>query len=243
MSIDKAFTKDNLDACLRQLAKEFRRLNGTAVPAEIILVGGAAVLVNYGFRDMTYDVDALIQASSSMKDAINRVGDALGLPNAWLNSDFTRTSSYSPKLVQFSKYYKTYSNVLTVRTVSGEYLVAMKLMSGRKFKNDISDIVGILREEKQAGTPISPEQIDRAVCNLYGGWEQMPKDSIDLVKEILRNDDLDGLYAKYRSTEQQTKSELISFEENKPNALREDNLGEILTALRKKKSREEMERY
>ena len=58
---------------------------------------------------MTTDIDALITAASSMKEAINSVGDRFGLPNGWLNADFQNTSSYSPKLVQFSEYYKTYS--------------------------------------------------------------------------------------------------------------------------------------
>ncbi len=48
---------------------------------EIVPVCGATVLANYGFRDMTYDVGAVIRASSSMKDAINRFGDEMGLPN------------------------------------------------------------------------------------------------------------------------------------------------------------------
>lgn len=73
MSVDIAFTKDNLDVCLSKLAKEFRKLNGTKVPAEIILIGGAAALANYGFRDMTYDIDAIIRASSAMKEAIIRL--------------------------------------------------------------------------------------------------------------------------------------------------------------------------
>ena len=41
--ISKTFTKDNLDAYLKELAKEFRRQNGKLMPAEIILVGGAAI--------------------------------------------------------------------------------------------------------------------------------------------------------------------------------------------------------
>ena len=53
MSADFVFTKENLDACLSKLAKEFRKINGTKMPAEIILIGGASVLVNYGFREMT----------------------------------------------------------------------------------------------------------------------------------------------------------------------------------------------
>ena len=47
---------------------------------------------------MTYDMDAIIQASSSMKDAINSVGDRMGLPNGWLNADFMKTTSYTPKV-------------------------------------------------------------------------------------------------------------------------------------------------
>mgnify|MGYP000190523015 CR=1 FL=1 len=105
------FTKDNLDGYLKELSKEFRKMNGSRMPAEIILIGGAAVLINYGFREMTYDMDAIIQASSSMKDAINHVGDRMGLPNGWLNTDFMKTASYTPKLIQYSQYYKTFSNV------------------------------------------------------------------------------------------------------------------------------------
>ena len=101
------FTKDNLDTYLKELAKEFRKVNGRHMSAEIILIGGAAILLNYGFRDMTTDVDAVIRAASSMKDAINRVGDKFDLPNGWLNSDFMQTSSYSSKLDEVSVYYRT----------------------------------------------------------------------------------------------------------------------------------------
>lgn len=80
MFTDTPITRDNLNEYLKALAKEFRRLNGTKMPAEIILIGGAAILANYGFRELTYDVDAIIVASSAMKDAINIVGDKLKLP-------------------------------------------------------------------------------------------------------------------------------------------------------------------
>jgi hypothetical protein len=77
----QAITKENMLTYLKELSKEFRRLNGKAMPAEIILIGGAAVLANYGFRETTYDIDALIVASSAMKEAINLVGDKYGLQN------------------------------------------------------------------------------------------------------------------------------------------------------------------
>ena len=99
MSAEIAFGKDQIDSYLKEVAKQYRKLNRKGMPAEITLIGGASILINYGFRDSTYDVDALIQASSSMKDAINYVTDTMGLPNGWLNEDFKNTKSYTPRLV------------------------------------------------------------------------------------------------------------------------------------------------
>lgn len=111
---------------------------------------------------MTTDVDAVIHAASSMKDAINIVGDRLKLPNGWLNTDFMRTVSYSPKIDEYSTYYKNFYNVLNIRTISAEYLIAMKLRSGRKYKNDLSDIIGILAEHDKHGVPITFDSITTA---------------------------------------------------------------------------------
>lgn len=77
--------------------------------AEIILIGGASVLINYGFRETTYDIDAIIKSLGAMKEAINTVGDRMGLPVGWLNTDFVNTNSYTPRLMEHSKYDKTFS--------------------------------------------------------------------------------------------------------------------------------------
>lgn len=184
MSVDKPFTKENLDCCLKELAKEFRKKNGTRVSAEIILIGGASILINYGFREMTYDMDAIIKSSSAMKDAINTVGDRLGLPFGWLNTDFVNTASYTPGLIEHSKYYKTFSNVLQIRTVSSEYLVAMKLMAGRQYKNDLSDIVGILIEQEERGDALTLERIKKAIVHLYDSYESIPENSRTFIEAI-----------------------------------------------------------
>lgn len=126
MSADKPFTRENLDSYLMELAKEFRKKNGSRMPAEIILMGGASILINYGFREMTYDMDAIIKSSGAMRDAINTVGDRLGFPIGWLNTDFVHTNSYTPRLAEHSKYYKTFANILQIRTVSDEYSLLIK---------------------------------------------------------------------------------------------------------------------
>lgn len=231
MSAEAPITKENLDTYLKEVAKQFRKLNGKSMPAEITLIGGASILINYGFRDSTYDVDALIQASSSMKDAINYVTDTMGLPNGWLNEDFKNTKSYTPRLVNYSKYYHTFSNVVTVRTITGEYLVAMKLMAYRQYKHDISDIVGILRDQQKAGDPLSYERIEKAVTDLYDGWENLPADAQTMIRSILANEDLDALFEAYANEEAAAKDALLIFEDQYPDVLKEDNLTDILNHL------------
>ncbi len=228
------FTKENLDTLLKELAKEFKRQNGTAVPAEIILIGGAAILAGYGFREMTTDVDAVIHASSAMKEAVNRIGDKYNLPHGWLNSDFMRTASYSPKLEQFSVYYKTFSNILQVRTVSAEYLIAMKLRSGRKYKNDLSDIIGILAEHENRGNPISKDKIDMAVYNLYGRWDGVPADSVSFISDALERKNYGVVYAEVMEREKDSKDMLIHFGEKYPDVITQSNVNEILASLKQR---------
>ncbi len=53
------------------------------------------------------------------------LGDKYNLPVGWLNSDFMKTKSYSPQLIEVSVEFKTFSNILQVRTVSAEYRIAI----------------------------------------------------------------------------------------------------------------------
>lgn len=236
MSSEKRFefSKDNIDTYLKEVAKEYRRRVGKCMPAELILIGGASVLINYSFRNMTTDIDALIQAASAMQDAINCVRDHNRLSNNWLNMDFKKTDSYSPKLPQFSVYYKTFSNVVTVRTVNAEYLVAMKLRSGRQYKSDLSDILGILSEHEQRGIPITMKQIRRAVTDLYGDWDILPQTSQMFIENVMRDGHFRDLYNQVTNGEKETRKMLIQFEQDYPDIIKAANLEGIIENLQKK---------
>jgi hypothetical protein len=235
MSSDTPFTRENLDFYLKELAKEFKKLGSKSMSAEIILIGGAAILANYGFRDMTYDMDAIISASSVMKDAINHVGDKYGLPNGWLNTDFIRTTSYTPKLIEYSTYYKIFSGILTVRTISAQYLIAMKLKSGRRYKNDLSDIVGIVSEHSTQGKSLTYEMIDKAICDLYDSWDGISAELKEFITSVMKYPPKSILYEKYRESENQSKDILLEFELQYPNAANEDNINAILDKARQKR--------
>ena len=227
------FTKENIDTYLKEVAKEYRKQVGKGTPAEMILIGGASVLINYGFRDMTTDIDALIRAASVMKDVINHVGDRFNLPNGWLNQDFVRTASYSGGLVQFSEYYRTYSNVLEVRTVAAEYLIAMKLRSGRQYKNDFSDVLGILAEHERNGAPITSERIHKAVSDLYGSWDSLPEASQNFIENVMQDGRFSELYEQTVAGERDTKELLVHFEQDYPGITKEDNVDEIAKNLQR----------
>lgn len=231
------FTKENVDTYLKAVAKEYRRRVGKNMPAELILVGGASVLINYGFRQATTDIDAVIEAASSMKDAVNCVRDQYGLPNGWLNADFQRTESFSPKLAEFSIYYKPFSNVVTIRTISAEYLIAMKLRAGREYKNDLSDVLGILAAHEKRGTPISIAQIQRAVSDLYGNWEILSVASKSFIINVINNGHFEELYKQVTDSEQAMKEFLMQYEQEHPGALTESNVGAIAGALQEKTDR------
>ena len=235
MYSDTPITRENLDNYLKELAKEFRKLNGTKMPAEIILIGGAAILANYGFREMTYDIDAVILASSAMKEAINRVGDRLNLPTGWLNMDFKNTKSFSDKLLEVSVYYKTFSNILTIRTVSAEYLIAMKLMSGRRYKNDLSDIAGILWEHQKNGKPITKEAVNKAVELLYGDDATLPPASKTMLDDAFADGDYERAYNQIRESEKQSKDILMDFDKTNPGQLKGENIDAILEQAKQKK--------
>lgn len=234
------FTKDNIDDYLKEVAKEYRKRAGKSVPAELILIGGASVLINYGFRNMTTDVDAMIHASSVMKEAVNAVGDRYNLPNGWLNADFIKTDSYTAKLSQFSEHYRTFSNIVTVRTVSAEYLIAMKLRSGRQYKCDLSDVLGILAEHEKANNPIMMTQIEKAVEDLYDSWDVLPETSQSFINVVMADGRFEYLYDQVVRGEKEARELLIKFEQEYPGVTNTSNVRNILDNLQESASRDSL---
>ncbi len=233
----KVFTKDNINLFFRDLSKEYKRLGGKNTPVEIILIGGAAIIESYGFREMTTDIEAVLPDVSIIKEAINRVGDMHDLPNGWLNADFMKTASWSPKLRQYSVAYRTFNQVLNVRMITGEYLIAMKLRSGRQYKNDLSDIIGILAEQKRMGNPISMEQIELAVTNLYGGWDDFSEEAKQYIQQILSIADYQKAYETVRNSEIQTSISLVQFQKAYPGILSQDNLHSVIENVVQRKEK------
>ena len=236
MSTEPIVTKEKLETYLKELAKDFKK-RGKGTPAEMILVGGASVILNYGFRGSSYDVDAIYECQSVMKESINTVGEKFGLPVGWLNDDFKKTDSFTYRIFQYSEYYKTFSGVLTVRSIRAEYLVAMKLVSGRRYKKDLSDIAGIIWEQSELGKPLPFEAIDKAVTELYDDWSRVSAYSKAVLEKILSCDNMSLLFEELSAEETDARETLTAIDQNYPDLITQGTVDEIIAAAMKKKQR------
>ena len=226
----KLMKKEDINLYLKELTKVIRKnKRNSDVTYELILIGGASILVNYEFRNSTSDVDCIDVNNILMNDAIIKVAEKYDLPTDWINTDFKITKSYSDKLINYSTYYKTFGNgTLEIRTIKDEYLIAMKLVSGRKYKNDISDIVGIISEIKKE-RDISLSEIEKAVIDLYGDMSKVDSFAYSLLKDCLNNSLLN--YEEIKKIEKQNKDNLLELDGD-IRFLNDDNINYILEKLK-----------
>lgn len=240
MSKSEELRRGDIDFYLNELAKEIKKKRGRNYKVEIIIVGGAAILLNgHGFRESTMDIDAFIQQNASIKDCIYAVADKFQLSNDWLNSDFQYTASYSPEIITHSRYYKEFRQCLTVRYVADEELLAMKLKSFRSYKHDHSDIIGILSEQYKNGSLVSKDAILASVEQLYGSKSAISQDAMSFLDNAFAN--IDSLSEKFDSVnlEESKKRELIDIADKAyAGVLNQENVEDILEKIRKKKQTE-----
>ena len=214
----KALNRDLIDMLLKEMANRYRKIDRKGYqPVEIIIVGGGSVVLNYGFRPSTIDVDAIINASDSLKDIAIELSVKYEISSHWFNSDFTILPSYSPRLLEKSEFYKSYNNgKFNIRTVKAEYLIAMKMQSGRLYNDDIPDVIGVIASEKRNGNDISFDKITSALLYLYGDNVSV---SEDIMKRVSGYCELsvDELWAEYDNIQNKTQSvkEEIMKNENK----------------------------
>jgi hypothetical protein len=209
--------KENIDMYLNEFAEECKKLNYNIKPIKIILVGGAAILLNYNFRKSTDDIDVLNPSLVSINEAVKNTAKRLNITDDWLNDDFKKSPSYSEKINDVSVLYKNISNILEIRTINSEYLIAMKLMTDRIDKHDISDIAGVVLEHKRNNNPLNQKDIENAVCTLYGSLEKLPNDSLMLLNNLFKVDDYEKLYVYFENKEKDARKTLKKLEKNSMN--------------------------
>ena len=230
-------SKENAYEILRAFAKEYRKKHGEKIPAEIVVVGGGSILLNYGFRDMTKDFDVIVSSFGEVKEIVYKVAEQFNLPSDWMNTDFKKTKSFSDKLRSVSKHkYSFNHNSLEFRTVNDEYLIAMKLVSAREYRNDVSDIIGILIYAKKEGRQIAYEDVVRAAHELYGSPDKLIRQELLHQVEqytLMDTAELTDAYQKLKSEEDYTNKKLTEIDRGYPGAVTENTIDNIIADVRR----------
>lgn len=129
-------------AALEALARELESTAGQPRP-EIVIAGGAALVLLYGARDATRDVDALVTSNVSaaaLRNAARRVAEAQGLPEDWLNDGAKAyLKGFLPGRLVLDR------PGLAVRALAPPQLLAMKLSAWRD-DVDVADARLLLHE-------------------------------------------------------------------------------------------------
>lgn len=233
MQSEKKITRENAMDIIKRFAREYRKELGK-VRGEIIIVGGGSIMLNYKFRDATQDFDVILRTVSGITDVIAKFADENNLPRDWMNSDFMKTKSYSTKLAEVSKHFCFLNNnTLEIRTVSGVYLIAMKLRAHREYRNDISDVAGILMEEREAGHVIEYDDISKAYVFLYEenietNLQEIAKDLCD--KEI---SDLKKMYTERNEAEKRIGSKVDIYIDNGAD-INARNVDDVISKIKEK---------
>lgn len=119
-------SRDDIRRALLALADE---LAAVSVRCEVVVVGGAAVVLLYNAREATKDVDVLLLGGSDpvlVRRAVQRVAGALDLPDDWLNDaakGYVHGLALGEVLLD--------EPALLVRALAPHQLLAMKLCAWR----------------------------------------------------------------------------------------------------------------
>jgi hypothetical protein len=145
--------------------------------AEIIVVGGAALVLLFDARESTKDVDAYFvePEASVIRDAAEAVADRLDLPRDWLNDG---AKGYLESITSGEVLYE--SATLVVRAASIAQLLAMKLAAWRDAidRGDATllllQMVGSADEVWSSIEPFVPRhQLDKASYAFEDLWERL----------------------------------------------------------------------
>ncbi len=169
------FTKEIIKKYFSELSDQLKIQNAKG---EILLFGGAAMILVFNSRISTKDIDAVFQPKKEFQKAIKQVALLNKLNINWLN-DAVKGYLYSDKFNQ--KEILKFDN-LTVYVPEPEYLLAMKIISMRieAESSDLEDIRTLLK----ATDLNSPDMVLELVKRYYP-QDMIPQKSYYAIEEII----------------------------------------------------------
>lgn len=166
-------SKKCIDVYLDRLSRKILERFGPEATIKIVVVGGAAIALNYKFRESTMDIDTYSRYSNVLDELAIDVARDEGLAADWLNHNVMVTPSFTCRIENFATQYRVFNGVLDVHTADALTLICMKSVCCRPDSHDILDIEELLNAESN----ISFEDIVNRFLTLYGDWDKMKMDA------------------------------------------------------------------
>ena len=119
-----SFSKNDLEKVLSLLNEQLLK---TSVIGEVCIVDGAAMMLAFGSRASTTDIDALVMAPASVRTAVAQVAETNDLSPSWLNDGAKGfASGQSTELKEILRF-----SHLRIVAPPAEYILAMKCLAAR----------------------------------------------------------------------------------------------------------------
>lgn len=185
-SNDQSLTKQEIVNLLRQLSD---RLKTKGVQGELSLVGGAVMVLAFGSRESTRDIDGIFAPKEAVSISIKELAEDLQLDDGWLNES---VKGYLSPAADFTQADMPKFENLVVKRATDEYMFAMKACSARmssvagEKSNDLADLEFLVKrlavktfeeaskiiERFPVGRSLNPNVryfVQEAIDNVYGG--------------------------------------------------------------------------
>jgi len=172
--MDPLLTRRDIENAFRLLGDGLAK---RGVIADIYVIGGAAMALAYDARRATRDIDAIFEPHGIVLEEAKKVAQALRLAPWWLNDQAsayisTKKDEKSPTVFEHAG--------LRVSAASGEHILAMKLLAGRRRDNhDISFLIKLL-ELQDVDSVL-------AICESVFPDETIPERSKLILEDIFSN--------------------------------------------------------
>lgn len=138
------------EARIRELFHRLsERLQKEKIRGEILLFGGAAMILGWKARQPTRDIDAVFEPAAKIRRLAKEMADEEGLPEGWLNDAVKGFIDLAPSKKDFQKVVFS-TEYLHIYTPPPEYLIAMKALSARTGPEhaDVEDMKFLIRKTR-----------------------------------------------------------------------------------------------
>jgi hypothetical protein len=173
-----SLSRDDILKAFQALSDE---LASRSVKGELCLFDGTVMVLAYGARLATKDVDAIFQPEQIVREAAIKIADQTALPENWLNDAVKGYVSANHQT--FEGNLPQFPNLHVVMPTAG-YLLAMKCLASRIESTqpeggDVKDIIFLIRHLKLKSTR---EVMD--VVSAYYPVNQIPVKAQYLVESL-----------------------------------------------------------